>query len=184
MRRTIRVATFVCAAVASLAFAGSAFAAFAPRLVVSSASPQAAGGGGPTRIGVVVNNTDDPTAKVSIYIPTGYQVATAAAGKLGDVTATAAAADLGGAVLPLTGELDAIAPTAATTAAAAQCGVSPSQTWNLALTAAERSRDTPVFVVAGATPEVAAGYQTKLVVCLPPPDVPVGTPGRATFGAK
>jgi hypothetical protein len=24
----------------------------------------------------------------------------------------------------------------------------------------------------------------KLVVCLPPPDVPAGTPGRATFGAK
>jgi hypothetical protein len=41
-----------------------------------------------------------------------------------------------------------------------------------------------MFVVAGAAPELAVGYQTKLVVCLPPPDVPAGTPGRATFGAK
>jgi hypothetical protein len=41
-----------------------------------------------------------------------------------------------------------------------------------------------MFVVAGTAAEAAAGYQTKLVVCLPPPDVPAGTPGRATFGAK
>ena len=47
---------------------------------------------------------------MQIYIPTGYQIGTPAAGtKLGDVTATAAAADLGGAILPLTGELQAVA---------------------------------------------------------------------------
>ena len=183
MRKSIRAALLACAAVATLVFAGSALASFAPKLVVSSATPQATGGG-PTRIGVVVSNTDDPTARVSIYVPAGYQVGTPAPGKLGDVTATAAAADLGGAVLPLTGELDAIAPTAATTTAAAQCGVSPAQTWNLALTAAGQTLNIPLFVVAGAAPEVAAGYQWKLVVCLPPPDVPAGTPGRATFGAK
>ena len=40
----------------------------------------------------VVPNTDDPTAKVSIYVPATYTIATAAPGKLGDVTATAAAA--------------------------------------------------------------------------------------------
>jgi len=184
MKKAIRLAALAGAVFASLAFAGSALASFSPKLVVSSATPQATGSG-PTRIGVVVSNADDPTAKVSIYVPAGYQLGTPAGGtKLGDVTATAAAADLGGAVLPLTGELDAIAPTAATNAAAAQCGVSPSQTWNLHLTAAGQSLDIPLFVVAGAAPEVAAGYQTKLVVCLPPPDVPVGTPGRATFGAK
>ena len=69
----------------------------------------------PVRIGAVVSNADDPTARVAIYIPTGYQIATAAPGtKLGDVTATAAAADLGGAILPLTGELDAVDPNALT----------------------------------------------------------------------
>src|SRR4051794_1261101 len=184
MRSTLRLALLLGATVASLAFAGSALAAFAPKLVVSSAAPQAAGGGGPTRIGVTVANTDDPTARVSIYIPTGYQIATAAAGKLGDVTATASAADLGGAILPLTGELDAIAPTPATTTAAQQCGVAPSQTWNLQLTAAGQTLNIPLFVAAGTAAEAAAGFQTKLVVCLPPPDVPPGTPGRATFGAK
>jgi hypothetical protein len=184
MRRTIRLAVLLGATFASLAFAGSAFASFAPKLIVSSATPQAAGGGGATRIGVMANNADDPTFRVAIYIPTGFQVGAPAPGKLGDVTATAAAADLGGAVLPLTGELDAIAPTATTNATAAQCQVSPAQTWDLHLTAAGQTLDVPMFVVAGTAAEVAAGFQTKLVVCLPPPDVPVGTPGRATFGAK
>ena len=183
MTKTIRFAALAGAACASLAFAGSAFASFAPKLVVTSATAQ--GSGGSTRIGVVISNSDDPTAAVQIYIPSGFQVGAPAPGtKLGDVTATASAADLGGAVLPLTGELDAVPATTATNTAAAQCGVTPAQTWDLHLTAAGQTLDIPMFVVAGAAPEVALGYQTKLVVCLPPPDVPAGTPGRATFGAK
>ena len=185
MKKALRLASLAAATAAALAFAGSAFASYSPKLVVSSLTPQAAGGGGPVRVGVAVGTNDDPTAKASIYIPTGYQVATATPGtKLGDVTATASAADLGGAVLPLTGELDAIAPTASSTAAATQCGVSPAQTWDLHLTAAGQTLDIPMFVVAATGPEAAAGFSTKLVVCLPPPDVPPGTPGRAVFGAK
>lgn len=182
MKKTIRFALLAGAVFASLAFAGSALASFAPKLVVSADGGQALGGA--TRIGVVASNSDDPTAKVTIYVPAAYQVGTPSAGKLGDVTATASAADLGGAVLPLTGELDAIAPTATTNAAAAQCGVTPGQTWDLHLTAAGQTLDIPMFVVAASAPETNVGYSTKLVVCLPPPDVPVGTPGRATFGAK
>jgi len=181
MKRTNRVALLACAAIASLAFAGSALASFAPKIVVSATGAS----GGATRLGVLVGNADDPTAKASFYIPSTYQVGTPAPGtKLGDVTATASAADLGGALLPLTGELDAIPPTATTNAAATQCGVTPTQTWDLHLTAAGQTLDIPMFVAAGTAPEVASGYAFKLVVCLPPPDVPVGTPGRAVFGAK
>jgi len=86
-------------------------------------------------------------------------------------------------VLPLTGELDAVTPDATTAAAAAACQVTPAQTWNLKLTAAGQTLNIPMFVVANAGPELSLGT-TKLVVCLPPPDVPVGTPGRAAFGAK
>ena len=183
MRKSIRFALLLGATSASLAFAGSAFASFSPKLIVSSATPQAAGSGGPVRIGAVANNADDPTAKVSIYVPTGYQVSTTSAvgSKLGDVTATAAAADLGGAVLPLTGELD-VAPPDAT--AAAQCGTTDVQMWNLKLTAAGQTLNIPMHLVAAAAPESASGFAYKLVICLPPPDVPVGTPGRAQFGAK
>jgi hypothetical protein len=183
MTRKIRVALLSGAVLASLALAGSALAAFTPKLVVGSQSAA-------TRVGVVVGSADDPTAKVDIYLPAGYQLAAPAAGtKLGDVTATAAAGDLGGAVLPLTGELDAISQSAFTAsqqASAKQClgGQTASQTWDLHLTAAGQTLDIPVFVLAGAAPELASGYQAKLRVCLPPPDVPAGTPGRATFGAK
>jgi hypothetical protein len=135
------------------------------------------------RIGAIVGATDDPTAKTSIYVPTGYQVNTTSAvgTKLGDVTATAAAADLGGAVLPLTGELDVAAPDAA---AAAQCGTTDVQMWNLKLTAAGQTLNVPMHLVQTSAPEAASGYTYKLVICLPPPDVPAGTPGRAQFGAK
>src|SRR5690348_5763705 len=189
MKKAIRLAAMAGAVFASLAFAGSALASFSPKLVVSSATPQATGSG-PTRVGVVVANADDPTAKVTIYVPQGYQLGSPAAGtKLGDVTATAAAADLGGAVLPLTGELQAITQgslTPAGQAAAAACaqGETPSQYWNLHLTAAGQTLDIPMFVYPGSAPVLATGYQTRLCVFLPPPDVPAGTPGIATFGAK
>jgi hypothetical protein len=174
----LRVAVVACAAVASLALAGSALAAFSPKLAVSSV-------GGSTRVGVVVGSSDDPTAQVAIYVPAAYRIGTPAPGtKLGNVTATAAAGDFNGIVLPLTGELDAIAPTSATTAVAAACSVSPSQTWVLHVTAQGQPLDIPLFVVAGSPAEIAAGYSAKLVVCLPPPDVPAGTPGRSAFGAK
>jgi hypothetical protein len=179
MKRTIRIALLAGAVFASLAFAGSALASFAPKIVVSATTPGAAGGA--TRLGVLVGNADDPTAKATFYIPSAYQVGVPNAGTtLGDVTATAAAADLGGAILPLTGNLLAAAPTSATNAAAAACGVTPAQTWDLHLTAAGQVLDIPMFVTTSALP----GYPNALVVCLPPPDVPSGTPGRAVFGAK
>lgn len=178
MRRSHRILAGACAAVAALAFTGAALATYSPKLVVSTA-------GGHARVGVLVGATDDATAKATIYIPNGYGVATPAPGTaLGTVTATAAAADLGGAVLPLTGQLLAIAPTQTTIAASQACGVNPTQTWDMHLSAAGQTLDIPMFVVATVGPEAASGFVSKLVVCLPPPDVPVGTPGRSVFGAK
>lgn len=183
MKKGHRALVGACAALATLAFAGTALASYAPKLVVSSTG--GAGLGGPARIGVVVGASDDPTAKTTIYVPTGYTVETVSPGAdLGKVTATASAADLGGAVLPLTGELLSIAPNATTQAQAQQCGVTPTQTWDLHLSAAGQTLDIPLFVVAPLAPETALGFVDKLVVCLPPPDVPVGTPGRSVFGAK
>jgi hypothetical protein len=184
MKRTIRIALLAGAVFASLAFAGSALASFAPKIVVSATTSGAA------RIGVVVANSDDPTFRALFYIPAGYQVSTPAPGaNLGSVTATAAAADLGGAILPLTGQLLAADPntfTASQKASAAAClqGATQSQTWDLHLTAAGQTLDVPVFVMPATAQEIASGYQAKLQICLPPPDVPTSNPARATFGAK
>lgn len=190
MKRPIRVALASgVLLVAPLTLAGSTLAAYAsPKLVESSLRPTGAGGG--VRIGVAVSNADDATGRVAIYIPNGYTVgATTAGAKLGTVTATAAAGDLGGAILPLTGELDAIDPNTLTGTqkngiSLCLAGQAAAQTWVLHLTVAGQTVDLPILLVPAAAAEAAAGFQAKLVVCLPPPDVPSGTPGRAPFGAK
>jgi hypothetical protein len=181
MTKTIRAALVAAVSALALVFAGSAFASFTPKLLVKNATTAGASG---ATITASVAQTDDPTAAVTIYIPNGYQVGTPNPGtKLGDVQATAQAADLGGAILPLTGELDAVDPKNFATQQAL-CGVTTAAaTWDLHLTAAGQTLDVPAYVVATAGSEQALG-QFKLQICLPPPDVPQGTPGRAAFGAK
>jgi hypothetical protein len=177
MRTIIRAVVGAAAALTALILANSALASYNPRLVASTDV-----GSTSARIGVTVGANDDPTARVEIYVPAGYRIATPEPGtKLGGLTATATAADFGGALLPLTGEIDAIA---ANPALQAQCGTTDAtQTWDLHLTALAQTLDIPLYVVPTTGAEAAAG-PVKLVVCLPPPDVPMGTPGRATFGAK
>ena len=182
MRKTIRAALFAAALLAALAFADSAFASFAPKLVVSNDT-------GGVSITVSVSNSDDPTSRVAIYVPAGYTVNPPALGsKLGDVVATASAADLGGAVLPLTGELDAISESAlspSAKASEASCiqGGTPSAIWDMHLAAAGQTLDIPMYVVPTTGVEQTAGI-AKIVTCLPPPDVPASNPNRAVFGAK
>jgi hypothetical protein len=183
MKKTTRVALLVAVPLVALALASSALASFTPKILISPVPP--AGGG--VTVSVNVGNNDDPTAKVSIYVPNGYQLAAPASPgtKLGAVTATASAADLGGAVLPLTGDLLVGDKSSAAIVSAAQaCGTTTAlAVWLLHLTAAGQTLDIPLFVMATAGPELTVG-PAKLVVCLPPPDVPAGTPGRAVFGAK
>ena len=146
-----------------------------------------------------VSATDDPTAKLTFYVPTGYSASLAApAGTtLGTVTAQGTAADLGGALLPLTGTVQARAadgtlPLPGTTqvplaAAATQCTGTPTHTayWVLILQAAGQTLELPVFVDSPAAGTGASAFATSSIqACLPPPDVPTGTPGRATFGFK
>jgi hypothetical protein len=179
MSRTFRGTLLLGVLFAALATAGSAWASFAPKLSVKPATTPNAG----VTISASVGQADDPTARVSIYVPAAYQVDTSAAPgtKLGTVTGTASAADLNGAVLQLQGELDVIAPNAT---AQAQCQVpTAAATWDMHLQAATTTLDIPMYVVKNAGPEATAGAY-KLVVCLPPPDVPTTNPARAVFGAK
>ena len=114
---------------------------------------------------------------------------------IGTVTAQGTAADLGGALLPLTGTVQVRAASgtylSGTTqvpiaAAATQCTGTATHTtyWVLILQAAGQTLELPVFVDAVTTPPANAFASASIQACLPPPDVPVGTPGRATFGFK
>jgi hypothetical protein len=48
---------------------------------------------------------------------------------------------------------------------------------------ARQTLPVPTYLIATTGAQAALG-PAYIQVCLPPPDVPVGTPGRATFGAK
>ena len=72
MKRSIRVAVAACAGLAALAFAGSAMAAYSPRLVVTTVTNK------PSKqttllLSHVQDINDDPTARDTIYAPLGYQ---------------------------------------------------------------------------------------------------------------
>jgi hypothetical protein len=144
-----------------------------------------------TATGVVVRATvgpnDDPTARVGIIVPSGTQLTTTQAPGtvLGPVRAVVKALDLAGADLPLEGNLVVAAPGSIPASTAAQCtaGVTPIATWVMVLSAAGQTLQVPAYLVPTSGALAAAG-PAFIAICLPPPDVPVGTPGRATFGAK
>jgi hypothetical protein len=179
MKRRIWTVAVGLAAVAALVAVPAAMAAYtSPKLEVTQ-----------TATGVVVKASldpnDDPTARVAINAPVGTQVTTTQAPGtvLGPVRAIVKALDLAGADLPLEGQLVVAAPGQVPAAQQAQCigSTTPLATWVMVLTAAGQPLTVPTYLLP--QPNSALG-PAFIVICLPPPDVPIGTPGRATFGAK
>jgi len=195
MRRTLRTLVLALVGALALSSAGTALAAYTtPKLLVTDTPPS-------VTINYTQDAADDPTAKLHFFAPTEYSAAlTQPAGQtIGTVTAQGTAADLGGALLPLTGTVQVRAASgtylSGTTqvpiaAAATQCTGTATHTayWVLILQAAGQTLELPVFVDSpavgpGGTPATAYAA-ASIQACLPPPDVPPGTPGRATFGFK
>lgn len=181
MKRRISTVAVGLAAVAALIAVPAALAAYtSPKLEVTQ-----------TATGVVVkaslNPDDDPTAAVLIVAPNGTQLTTAQApgAVLGPVRAIVKALDLAGADLPLEGQLVVAAPGQVPAAAQTACigPVVPLATWVMVLTAAGQTLQVPTYLVRTGGGAAQIG-PAAIAICLPPPDVPVGTPGRATFGAK
>jgi len=194
MRTSIRIVLLGLVSGLALSTAGTGLAAYtSPQLRVTD-----------DRTAVTIRYTvaaaDDPTAKLHFFAPTGYTASlTQPAGTaLGTVTAQGTATDLGGALLPLAGTVQARAANGTFTsapgstpaplaAAATQCTGTAAHTafWVLILQAAGQTLELPVFVDAPAAgPNASAFASVSIQACLPPPDVPAGTPGRATFGFK
>ena len=181
MRKSTRTAVLALAALAALALAAAATAAYtSPKLQVTYAP------GNVTRIVASASNADDATARAAIVIPNGSALTTTAAPgtKVGTAQAQVSALALGGALLPLAGDIVVAPPGAVTPAAQAQCtlGATPQLTLLLVLQAAGQTINLPAYVTPTSGPQAALG-SAQLVFCLPPPDVPVAQ-GGATFGAK
>jgi hypothetical protein len=168
-------------ALAALALAATATAAYtSPRLTV------AYGAGNVTRIVASSSNADDATARAAIVIPSGSTLTTTAAPgtKVGTAQAQVSALALGGALLPLAGDIVVAAPGAVTPEAQTACigADTPQATFLLALQAAGQTINLPAYVTATSGAQQALGT-SQLVFCLPPPDIPTAA-GGATFGAK
>lgn len=179
------------AGVAALAAASSAVAAIAPTL---SATTEATA----TTVSYTQGQSDDPPAVITFYVPAGYAalLAQPVGDVVGTVKATAVAGDLGGATLQLTGDITVAAATSTVTVAGASVPLSATATsctgrathsafWIVNLTTSGQTLQVPAYVNDVPLTDPRSNFtNTTIAICLPPPDVPAGTPGRATFGAK
>jgi hypothetical protein len=184
MKRGVRVALLLTVTAAALGFAGSALAAYTPKLVVSH-TPLTPQGGGKTDIAVSLDQNDDATARVVIYAAPGY---TGSPGTPGQTVGTAEAQVLTSIAptqpIPVKGNIVADDPSKYVTQAA-QCTGSPTHAavWILQLEAAGQQLLVPAYVDAVTAPPEAAIGSLKITVCLPSPYLPPSA-GGATLGAK
>jgi hypothetical protein len=172
MKTILRLAVLAVAGTAVLAFAGNALAT--QKLSVKQSTTS-------LTIKVSQAQTDAQPARISIYVPTGYTInASATPGsKIGSTSGTVFSRDAS-IPLPLSGDVIAVPPT---TNAPGCDPATHIAVWNLALSVAGQSINIPVHVDQLSGAEAALGSY-KLVVCLAPDDVPVGTPGRSPNGAR
>jgi hypothetical protein len=172
MKTILRLAVLTLVGTTALALAGNALAT--QKLSVKQSTTS-------LTIKVSQAQTDQEPARISIYVPSGYSInASAAPGsKIGATSGTVFSRDAN-IPLPLSGDVVVVPPTTN----APGCDPVPHiAVWNLALAVAGQSINLPVHVDQLAGAEAALGAY-KLVVCLAPDDVPVGTPGRSPNGAR
>lgn len=181
-RATVGAATLV----AALSVAGSAPASLVPTFVVGLDEPTLGGRGPMTFYVNMERKNDDPLAHATLYVPRGFKAPLSQPfGKtIGYATALETAGDLGDSALPLEGHVEVADPSTFVAPPANTCAVGQHRAvWMLALSGGGQELRIPMYVdpARGAAPSFAA-YQIQF--CLPPPDVPPGTPGRAPQGAQ
>jgi hypothetical protein len=167
-----------------LAFAGGAFAANTASVAVWH-TPMVLGGSSSTTIHFAIPQTTDPIAAVNIYVPAGYtlNLSQATGTNIGTVDAAAFSHD-NNLTLPLSGNVTTDTPSTHTSDSTACARTATSAAvWIMNLSVAGQTIALPLYVNPTAGAEQALGAY-KLSICLPPPDVPIGTPGRAANGAQ
>lgn len=175
MHKALRLVTLAATATAALALAGNALAT--QKLSVSQSATA-------VTIKVSQQSSDAQPAKITIWVPAGYQINTSATPgtKIGTTTGTVIARDVADLQLPLTGDVVVDDPAKHLTdpcSPGAHAAV-----WILALSVAGQNVNLPVYVTTPTTGADAALGSTKLETCLGPVDVPANTPGRSPNGAQ
>ena len=177
MRKLIRLAIAAGAVVATLAWTGSAWAVYQPRLIVTSLTN---GANKPTTMLLEHLQTanDDATAKDTIYAPLGYQAnLTAAPGtNIGTVEATLILRSGGNATADATGAVVVDSPSNWAPQATQCTGTATHEAvWRLDITVAGSPLRVPIFVD-HSTGADATFSSVKIQFCLLGP---IGTPAGA-----
>ena len=180
MKKSFRLALLVCASFVGLAFAGPALAAYNPSLTIEQTSYKL-GAPATADVFIAIGQDDDPTAKLTIFSPAGYSANLGAAPgtKIGTVVAVVKAKALGGALLPLAGDVLVANPADPTiVAASTRCTgkATHASIWVLNTSLQGQTVAIPVFVD-------SVGPLVTMQVCLPSPDIPEAS-GGAKFGAQ
>jgi len=165
--------------------AGNGAAAITSAKLYVSAATQAAGGAG-VKIKVTKAQADNDLARIVIYVPAGYQVATSqtTGTQLGTAAATVFARDLN-AVVPVTGTVEVANPADLVVQSTACTGTTThAQFLVLRLQAAGTPLTVPAFVDAITAPPLSAIASATITFCFPPSDIPAPNPARATLGAS
>lgn len=183
MTNTVRLAILAVTAVGALTFAATALASFEPQLVAGGAPAMGARG---VTLRYFLGSREDPTSVVRIAVPKGYDLTTTAAvgAAVGSVKASIFVGDLGRAV-NVSGSIRVAAPESFGTQIAACTGsTTQAAAWALTFNVAGTQLRIPVAVDTAVEKPLSDVASASLTVCLLPPDVPRGAPGRAPLGSR
>jgi hypothetical protein len=177
MRTSVRLALLACASFVALAVANAAWAAYAPSLIAAPAS-HALGAKNTLFLGVAQTRTDDPTAKIDILVPAGYQenYNQAVGSTIGDVSAVVILRAAGDAEVTVTGTVRVDNPADPKYVSPAQNRCAPglhTNVWVLNVSISGSPLQVPIYV-----DDLTAvpGASARIQLCLLGP---VGTPSGA-----
>jgi hypothetical protein len=183
MRMLMRAGLAATCGLLALAFAGSAFAAISPRLVVTATN--VVGGPNVTIDAGVQNVADDAIHKLQIFVPTGFDINAPASGVVGTASSHVVVTDVDASRdEQFKGNVTAISPTDAAVSWENQnCDGGPhAAAWMVNLSGYSKL-SFPIFVNRTSGAEAAFGPY-KLVMCLRSPGLPNSSTFRPEFGAK
>jgi hypothetical protein len=175
MRTSVRLALLACASLAALAVANTAWSAYTPRLIVGGTS-HALKAKNTVVIGVSQSAADDPTAKITINVPAGYQenLTQPAGTTIGEVEGRVILRGAGGAEVDIRGTVKTDDPARYLDPTLNQCDkplpVRHSAVWVLDVTIAGNPFRVPLYVDDVTT---VPGVSARISVCFAGP---VGTP--------
>jgi hypothetical protein len=185
MKRFTRLTVLASAAALALVVVATAAASYTPSMGIFQATYKPAAAGKVTIV-VAQEPADDPTSRIVIYAPPGYQATLSqpAGTTIGDVVADVQVLDLSTNVIPLSGPVKVDSP-ANWTAQASLCtpGVVPEAVWTLNAGVGGQTNIIPVFVSHTTGAETAFG-SIKMTVCFRDPTLPANDPRRSPNGTK